>query len=302
VTVQRNPYVSTMSRHGRAGVFCTTALLLFAAGVTPARAQAPSATGNHNAPEHGHYELRSAANGTYFYREPGFTASIAADGTVTFHEASWTPQSKTYDLVTHAPQGVNEVFNGDGNLNDRLAYRGDIWKPEAWPVPLPADTRPTIYDLHDQAQAMDPMRPEMPVADPIFADPGLRADLTDQYIRLMGDDPYGPQKAAFLTGTFDVRMRMAAQQHHANVSAAFDDLSRELVKVWGDKRFSIAERSHIIYLMWLDTSADDADALRARRMIQDFVHRNLPPTEAARFSRPGQQHEQPGSTELPMIQ
>jgi hypothetical protein len=122
---------------------------------------------------------------------------------------------------------------------------------------------------------------------PIFADPGLRADLTDQYTRLMGNDPYGPQKAAFLAGTFDVRMKMAAQQHRANVRAALDDLSRELREVWGDTRYSVVERSNIIYLMWQDTSADDPDALRARRMIEDFAHRNLPPAEAARFTFAG---------------
>jgi hypothetical protein len=294
-----------MSWRGRAGGVCTAGLLLFAAG--PTRAQAPSASGGErNAPERGHYELRSAANGTYFYREPGFTASIAADGTVTFHGSNWTPQSKTFDLVTNAPKGANAIAESRGqgkDWNDTLAYRGEVWKPEAWPVPLPDPNRPTLYDLHDQRQALDPMRPEIPIAAPIFADPGLRADLTDQYIRLMGDDPYAPQKAAFLAGTFDVRMRMAVQQHHTDVRAALDDLSRELAKVWGDTRFSVAERSRIIYLMWLDTSADDADAVRARRMIQDFAHRYLPPAEAARFSSPGQRHEQPGDgIELPAMQ
>ncbi len=159
-------------------------------------------------------------------------------------------------------------------------------------MPLPADTRPTLYDLRDR-RILDPMRPEIPVAVPIFADAGLRADLTDQYMRLMGSDPYGPQKAAFLAGTFDMRMKMAAQQHRANVRAALDDLSRELATVWSDTRFSVAERSHIIYLMWQDTSADDPDALRARRIIQDFAHRNLPPAEAARFIVPGDARPSP---------
>lgn len=296
-----------MSWRGRAGVSSTAGLLLFALGAAPARAQAPNASAaSPTAPERGHYELRSAANGTYFYREPGFSASIAADGTVTFHDASWTPQSRTFDLLTHAGKGANQILNSPGeNWNDRLAYRGEVWKPEPWPVPLPAETRPTPYDLHDQAQAMDPMRPEIPVAVPILADAGLRADLTDEYIRLMGNDPYGPQKAAFLAGTFDMRMQMAAQQHRANVRAAMTDLSRELTEIWNDPRYSVAERTGLIYLLWQDTSGNDPDARQARRMVEDFVHRNLPPAEAARFAGPGRdnQHErgQPGGAELPAI-
>jgi len=280
-----------MSWRGRVGVFSAVGLLCFAAGARPARGQAPGASGagSRAAPDRGHYVLRSAADGTYVYREAGFSALVAADGTVTFHEANWTPHSTTYEILTR-PEGWNEILHN----------RGPGWKPEVWPVPLPAETRPTIYDLREQE--MDSLRPELPVAEPIFADPGLRADLTDQYTRLMGDDPYGPQKAAFLAGTFDVRMKMAAQQHRTNVRAAFDDLSRELVTVWGDTRFSVAERSHIIYLMWLDASADDADALRARRIIQDFAHRNLPPAEAARFASPGGRTRQPGAgDELPAL-
>ncbi len=257
-----------MSWRGRAGFVSTAGLLLFAVAGAPAVAQEPSPSrgGSRTAPDRGHYVLRSAKDGTYVYKEPGFTANVAADGTVTFHEPNWVPRSHTMDIITG---------------------RNDGRKPEIWPVPLPAETRPTLYDLRDQKLLLDPMRPEIPVAEPIFADVGLRADITDQYTRLMGGDPYGPQKAAFLAGTFDVRMKMAAQQHRANVSTALDDLSRELAAIWADARFSPAERGHIIYLLWLDTSESDADGLRARRIIQDFARRNLPPAQAARFTISG---------------
>jgi hypothetical protein len=262
--------------------------MLSALVLQPAGAEEPSASAGRSgtpiARNRGEYVLRSAANGTYVYKEPGFSASIAADGTVTFHEASWTPESTTYDILTNGGKGWSDVVANHGKGWDE-----QLTKPEVWPVPLPADTRPTLYDLREQRP--DPMRPEIPVAVPIFADPGLRADLTDQYIRLMGNDPYGPQKAAFLAGTFDVRMKMAAQQHRANVRAALDDLSRDLRAVWADTRYSVAERSNIIYLMWQDTSADDPDALRARQMIVDFAHRHLPPAEAARFTAPGDRTE-----------
>jgi hypothetical protein len=263
-----------MSWRGRAGVVCTAGLLLSGAAWLPARAQQPG--GSRSVPDPGHYVLRSASDGTYLYKEPGFTANVAADGTVTFHESGWIPRSHTYEILTG---------------------RGEGRKPEIWPVPLPAETRPTLYDLRDQYPALDPMRPEIPVAEPIFADVGLRADLTDQYTRLMGSDPYGPQKAAFLAGTFDVRMKMAAQHHRESMSAALDGLSRELEAIWNDARFSPAERSRIVYLLWQDTSPSDPDGLRARRVIQKFARRNLPPAEAAWFTvsgdRAGQQQGGP---------
>jgi len=264
----------------------------------PARAQRPSeSAGRSGYPitiDRCQYMLRAAGDGTYVYREPGFSASVAADGTVTFHEASWTPQSTTYNILTNGGKGWNQVIANHGKGWDE-----QLTKPEVWPVPLPDSNRPTLYDLKDYRP--DPMRPEIPVAVPIFADAGLRADLIDQYTRMMGSDPYGPQKAAFLTGTFDMRMKMAAQQHRANVRAALDDLSRDLQKVWGDTRYSVAERSNIIYLMWQDTSADDPDARRARQMIEDFARRNMPPAAAARFTGP-QERRQPGGTELPALE
>lgn len=256
-----------MSWRSRTGVVCAAAGLLLSGVVQlPARAQEPRPTrgGTRTVPDTGHYVLRSAADGTYVYKEPGFTAHVAADGTVTFHESSWVPRSHTYEILTGTGEGR---------------------KPEVWPVPLPAETRPTLYDLRELRP--DPMRPEIPVAVPIFADVGFRADLTDQYTRLMGGDPYGPQKAAFLAGTFDARMKMAARYHRDSMNAALDGLARELEAIWSDARFSPAERSHIVYLLWQDTSANDPDGLRARRVIQDFARRNLPPAEAAWFTAGG---------------
>lgn len=251
-----------MSWRRRTGVVCA-GLLLSGVLQLSARAQEPRPTrgSTRSVPDSGHYVLKSAADGTYVYKEPGFTAHVAADGTVTFHEPSWVPRSHTYEILTGSGEGR---------------------KPEVWPVPLPAETRPTLYDLRELRP--DPMRPEIPVAVPIFADVGFRADLTDQYTRLMGGDPYGPQKAAFLTGTFDARMKMAAQYHRDSMNAALNDLSRELEAIWNDTRFSPAERSHIVYLLWQDTSASDPDGLRARRVIQEFARRNLPPAEAAWFT------------------
>jgi hypothetical protein len=268
-----------MSWRVRTGVVCAVGLLLSGVVSSPARAQEPRG-GSRTAHDRGQYVLRSAANGTYVYREPGFSASVAADGTVTFHEPNWTPQSKTYEILTNGGKGWSDVVANHGRGWDE-----QLTKPEAWPVPLPAETRPTLYDLREQRP--DPMRPEIPVAVPIFADAGLRADLTDQYTRLMGGDPYGPQKAAFLAGTFDARMKMAAQHHRDTMNAALDGLSRELEAIWNDTRFSPAERSHIVYLLWQDTSANDPDGLRARRVIQDFARRNLPPDEAAWFTGGG---------------
>ena len=76
VALLPDPYVSTMSWRGRAGVVCGTAGLLFSGGVQSAGAEeqgiGPTRGSSRPAPKRGEYLLRSAADGTYVYKEPGF--------------------------------------------------------------------------------------------------------------------------------------------------------------------------------------------------------------------------------------
>lgn len=244
------------------GIICAVGWSLAGGAPRLAGAQAPAPVGggtptSDNSP----YILRSVADGTYFYRAPGFTASVASDGTVAFHEQAWVPHSVTYELATNPKAWL---------------------RPEVWPVPLPTEYRPTEYDQREQDQ--DSLIPRLPAAVPILGSAELRSDVTDDYTRLMGGDPYGPQKAAFLSGTFDFRMKLAAKQHRAAVSTAIAQLSAELTAVWNDQRFSPAERVRIIYLLWQETSVNDPDGRRARQVIRDFARQNLPPAEAARFT------------------
>ncbi len=255
-----------MTWQAHVGLICAGGLML-----------AGAATVVRSSPAHGadaapagssHYILRSAAEGTYVYRAPGWSASIASDGSVSFHEPQWVPRSHTVDMIT----GHNEGR-----------------RPEVWPVPLPDVNRPTLYDLRDDKGAQDPMTPRIPVAEPIFLDVGFKSDLTDGYTRLLGGDPYAASKGSFLADTFDFRMKLAAKQHRQAARVALADLSRELTAIWNDGRFSPAERGRIIYLWWQETASNDPDGARARQVIRDFARRNLPPEEAARFTAPGVQ-------------
>lgn len=210
------------------------------------------------------YALRPISDGTFFYQGPGFTATIAADGAVVFHPVHWKVTTELGDLIT-----------GQGDARNPATWG-------AWPVPLPPDWRPTPYDNRERLQ--DSLTPEIPVAQPIFVDPGGRFDLSDEYARQVGTDPYLEAKTWFLSDTFDFRMRLAARQHRQALGAALAELPSELESIARDPRFSPPERRQIIYLIWHETS-DDAGGAQARQIIESFVRQTFPPADAARFSR-----------------
>lgn len=202
------------------------------------------------------YQLQPASDGTYLYSAAGFTATIAVDGTVTFHSASLTPRSRLAEILTNTGEGR---------------------RAEPWPIPEPTYDRPTPYDNRDRQ--LDPFTPTIPLAEPIFVDTGARFDLAEVYGRALGQDPYRDAKAAFLADTFDFRMGLAARQRRQ----AMADLPTRLREIWTDPSFSPAERRQIIYLLWRETS-DEPQGQAARQIIRSFAEQNFPPAEAARFS------------------
>jgi hypothetical protein len=247
----------------RVGVVCVIGAWCLGAPLTSA-AKGPARVSNTPSDVH-HYVLHPVGDGTYDYQSPGFTASVAADGTVTFHEPTLTPRSRLQEIITGQGQGR---------------------RAEDWPVTLPSEYLPTPYDDRERQLEFDHPRPQLlPVAAPIFIDDGFKMDVTDVFARGHHQDPYQTAKASFLSDTFDFRMKLAAQQHRQAAGAALAGLANELDAIWQDGRFSASERSRIVYLLWQETS-DDAIGLRARDLIQAFADKHLPPDQAAWFAPP----------------
>ena len=110
--------------------------------------------------------------------------------------------------------------------------------------------------------------------------PSLRFDVTDEYLRRLRKDPTRDAKAAFLTGTFDVRLKMALAARDEIRRAALARLPARLNELWKDPRLTALERQTILLATWNTLGAENADA---RAIVADFARRHLPPTQAAAF-------------------
>ena len=138
-------------------------------------------------------------------------------------------------------------------------------------------------DREDRARAIDdrdPVTSSEPVT--VGGGPGLHFDATDEYLRRLGKDPARDAKAAFLTGTFDLRMKMALDARSGLRRAALADLPARLDELWRDKRLTAAERRHLLHTI-RDELGEGPNNAEARAVVRDFARRHLSPKEAATF-------------------
>jgi hypothetical protein len=103
---------------------------------------------------------------------------------------------------------------------------------------------------------------------------GTTLDLTDEYYRLMGEDPYRREKARFLAATFDVRLAMAARAEAADLRSATADLPGRLAKIWADRSQPPAARRRIICALWSELRRD-GKGTAAADVITTFVRTRL---------------------------
>jgi hypothetical protein len=126
----------------------------------------------------------------------------------------------------------------------------------------------------------DPITSTEPIS--VGGGPGLHFDATHEYLRRLGKDPARDAKAAFLTGTFDFRMKMALEDRRELRQAALGDLPARLDQLWSDPRLTSSERRHLLHAMRNDLGNDPNNA-GARAVLRDFARRHLPAKEAATF-------------------
>jgi hypothetical protein len=130
------------------------------------------------------------------------------------------------------------------------------------------------------AEDHDPVTSTEPVA--VGGGPGLHFDANNEYLRRLGKDPARDAKAAFLTGTFDLRMKMAFDARSTLHRTALAELPSRLNGLWSDPRLTSAERRHLLHAMWDELGTDPNNA-RARVVVRDFARRHLPPKDFATF-------------------
>jgi len=100
-------------------------------------------------------------------------------------------------------------------------------------------------------------------------------DLTDEIMRMLGQDPYGLEKTRFLSATFEFRINLAIEARKIDVKKALDRLPSYLDDLWGDDRYTPQERRRILYELWSEIDRTP-DGDRAARIIEDFVRHHLP--------------------------
>jgi hypothetical protein len=132
----------------------------------------------------------------------------------------------------------------------------------------------------DPITAQDPVTSPEPVT--VGGGPSLHFDATHEYLRRFGKDPARDAKAAFLTGTFDLRMKMALESRRELRQAALADLPARLDELWADPRLTPSERRQLLRAM-RDGIASGPGGAPARAVLRDFARRHLPAKEAATY-------------------
>jgi hypothetical protein len=193
------------------------------------------------------YQLRRApgGNGDLIYEAPGFTASVARDGSVSFHPRHLNKVNLIPALPGGPPIGVPTL---QGTLRGLGRKRGKA--AEAPRDPIADETRnPSTAisryrpDPREICQYPRPCFFEDPV---MLVGAHARLDLTDELTRFAGEDPYRYQKAHFLAATQEMRVRMAGRAHAEDLAQSRVELAARLRSIACDDRLRPSERRAII--------------------------------------------------------
>ena len=227
------------------------------------------------------YELRRVKDGTgdLIYDATGFTARVARDGSVSFRD-----KHLTFSLALLPHLGRQGVPAGVPSLESVLRGRGT---KRASPPPVSADEQAALYGSRLPIPTVTPYRPDPREAcqypQPCYFNASVFLlsikggfDLTDELMRLGGQDPYRYPKAHFLAGTRELRIRMAARAHADDLRRSATGLAGQLSDITCDGRLTIVERRAIIEGLGaeLDTSTPEGRAAKAEidRFLTRFSH------------------------------
>jgi hypothetical protein len=216
------------------------------------------------------YGLRRWGEG-YVYDNPKFEARVARDGVVTFKDRHGSVGLSIFpfNMLPKGP-GRSQERAAPARIIDPSSTRRGPW--------LPTPQQPPVYDRRIPQQEICPREPDsscyvLPSANLVGVSGSF--DLTDEIMRMLGQDPYRLEKARFLSATFEFRVKMAIAARLQDMKRALGELPSRLDELWGDGRYSARERRRILYELWYEMDRSP-DGDRAARMIEDFIRRRLP--------------------------
>ncbi len=95
------------------------------------------------------------------------------------------------------------------------------------------------------------------------------------------EGPYRHLKKKFMVQTGKRCTGLAKRAHDENVAYALAGLPQHLEYVWSDRRKSVKARKDTLFSIWKETAGpgeeDSKAGEEARRMVEEFVRRQLPP-------------------------
>lgn len=239
------------------------------------------------------YELRRSNDGSgdLLYAAPGFDARIHRDGSVQFRDRHFSLTLFPWLPTRTAARGptVESLLRGalTGKLLDTTNDRPTRPREALRPGDEPSLRMPTVSRYH--ADANEGCR----YPNPCFFDAPVLLlsvagsfDLTDELMRLGGKDPYRYEKARFMTGTRELRARLAARTHADDVRQATDHLRRRIEEIADDGALSVADRRAIIQALAAEMDAGTAEGQAARATIDEFLRTRFAPPDGGTRSSP----------------
>jgi hypothetical protein len=235
------------------------------------------------------YELRRAKDGSgdLLYEAPGFTAHIARDGAPRFVDKHFSLIGPWSALKpSPLPQGESSL---QGLLFDVLAHRSprrsqprDV-DPAPGPVPLVPTATPYRPDPREACTYPRPCFFEAAIV--VVGAVGM-ADLTDELMRLAGQDPYRYEKARFLEATSKLRGGLAARALAENIGRAKAELPTRLEAIACDASRSVRERRATIEALRDEMTGDTPAAREAKDTIARFLAERFDGERAVRCPAP----------------
>jgi hypothetical protein len=235
------------------------------------------------------YELRRAKDGSgdLVYEAPGFTARIARDGTARFIDRHFRLFGPWTQLAPAPPP------RGQASLQDLLVAALGSKAPHrsqpqaADPLPGPVPLVPTMTPYRpDPREVCTYPRPCFFQAVVVLVGVGGSFDLTDELMRLAGQDPYRVEKAHFLAATSPLRGGLAARALAENVRRATSELPAKLEEIACDADRSVRERRATIEALRDEMAGDSPAARAAAATISYFLETRFDGERAVRCPAP----------------
>jgi hypothetical protein len=223
------------------------------------------------------YELRPVPGGGYEFDDPRFSAQVARDGRVTFSDHHLSRGLRLIPFIPEPhPPGTQTL---EGTVRKLLGERPRNVDPPPAPEPK---VDPVASPELPKTEAERKWRAEYPYLTVAMANSTL--DLTDEYYRMLGEDPYRREKARFLAATFDMRLKLAARAEAAELRSEVANLSDRLAQIWADRTQPPAARRRVVCALWAELARDGKGA-GAGHVITTFVRTRLAAGTADAYPR-----------------